>query len=112
MPDDVVGIYNLRGSIIPIVDLRRRLGLSGEPRGPQQILVCRVRDSVVGFIVDEVLNVTKIPRAEIKAPPASVAAQAPEHIVGIAAHGDALLTIIDIAAGYAPEAGTSDTQEG
>jgi purine-binding chemotaxis protein CheW len=32
MPDDVVGIYNLRGSIIPIVDLRRRLGLSGEPR--------------------------------------------------------------------------------
>jgi purine-binding chemotaxis protein CheW len=103
MPDEVVGIYNLRGAIIPIVDLRRRLGVEGESSGEQQILVCRVKDCVVGFIVDEVLQVMKIPRAEIKPPPSTIIAKAPEHIVGITAQGSTLITIIDIAAGLARE---------
>src|SRR3954469_5547831 len=76
MPDEVVGIYNLRGAIIPIVELRKRLGVSGAPASDQQILICRVRGCVIGFIVDEVLQVIKIPRAEIKPPPASLAARA------------------------------------
>jgi chemotaxis signal transduction protein len=59
---------------------------------------------VVGFIVDEVLQVMKIPRAEIKPPPTTVVAKAPEHIIGISAQGGKLITIIDIAAGMAPDA--------
>jgi len=112
MPDDVVGIYNLRGAIIPIVDLRKRLGVSGAIAAQQQILICRVRGCVIGFIVDEVLQVMKIPRAEIKPAPASLAARAPEHILGVAARADGLTTIIDIAAGTATDSAALTIQEG
>jgi purine-binding chemotaxis protein CheW len=112
MPDEVLGIYNLRGAIIPIVELRKRLGVAGAAADDQQILICRVRGCVIGFIVDEVLQVVKIPRADIKPPPASLAAKAPEHIIGIAANADGLTTIIDIAAGAALDAASSTDQEG
>jgi purine-binding chemotaxis protein CheW len=112
MPDEVVGIYNLRGAIIPIVELRKRLGVTGEEATDRQILICRVRGCVIGFIVDEVLQVMKIPRSEIKPPPASLSAKAPEHIIGIAAAADGLTTIIDIAAGSPVETGTDAEQEG
>jgi purine-binding chemotaxis protein CheW len=112
MPDEVVGIYNLRGAIIPIVELRKRLGVTGEPAPEQQILICRVRGCVIGFIVDEVLQVVKIPRADIKPAPSTLAAKAPEHIIGIAAHADGLTTIIDIAAGSPVDATTTTDQEG
>ncbi len=99
MPDDIVGIYNLRGTIIPIIDLRRRLNVGGTPPEQQQILVCRLLTGVVGFIVDEVHQVMKIPRSDIKQPPQTITTRAREQIIGIAAIDGRLMTIIDIAAG-------------
>jgi purine-binding chemotaxis protein CheW len=107
MPDDVVGIYNLRGSIIPIVDLRKRMGVGGDAPDGRQILVCRVRDCIIGFIVDEVIQVRRIPRSEIKPAPASVITKAPDHIIGIAVCDGSLTTILDIATGFARDAATS-----
>jgi purine-binding chemotaxis protein CheW len=102
MPDDIVGIYNLRGTIIPIVDLRRRLNVGGAPPELQLILVCRLHTGVVGFIVDEVHQVLKIPRSEIKQPPQTITARTREQIIGIATLDQRLVTIIDIAAGERP----------
>jgi purine-binding chemotaxis protein CheW len=102
MPEHVVGIYNLRGTIIPIVDLKLRLGISSEAAAEQQILICKVHGCVVGFIVDEVIQVMKIPKSQIKPAPASLSARAPNHIIGIAALTGGLTTIIDISAGIAP----------
>lgn len=111
MPVDVVGIYNLRGTIIPIVDLRKRLGVPGAPEERQQILICRVRDCVIGFVVDEVLQVTKIPHREIQQPPPSITARAPEHIIGISSQRGMLITILDIAARLSDPASTTAAQE-
>jgi len=99
MPAHVVGIYNLRGSIIPVVDLKSRLGIPHHTTDEQQILVCRVQGSIVGFIVDEVVQVLKIPRDQIKPPPTTLSANASHHIIGIAALPSGLTTIIDIVAG-------------
>ncbi len=98
MPHGIVGILNLRGTIIPIGDLRQRLGVIGQPPEEQQILVCRLDPGVSGFIVDEVLQVMKIPRQDIKAPPASITAHAPVPVLGVATVGSRLITIIDLAA--------------
>jgi purine-binding chemotaxis protein CheW len=112
MPEHIVGIYNLRGTIIPIVDLKQRLGIPSQPSGEQQILICKVHGCVVGFIVDEVIQVMKIPKVQIKPAPASLSAKAPNHIIGIAALEGGLTTIIDIAAGVAPVSADPTIQEG
>jgi purine-binding chemotaxis protein CheW len=97
-PGDLVGVYDLRGEPIPIVDLRRRFGIGGELGGDRQVLICRVKDCVVGFLVDEVLHVMKVPRAQIGAPPAAIAAIAPGHVIGVTSQDGVPTTIIGIAA--------------
>src|ERR1700684_398951 len=65
-PAFVDGVMNLRGSVVPIVDLRRRFDLpsSKEPGSAQRILVLAVGSGKAGFIVDGVSEVMKGPRSE------------------------------------------------
>ena len=62
-PPDLVGVLNLRGTIVPIVDLRRKFGLdSVEYNQFTAIVVVVVRGRVMGMIVDSVSEVVNIPR--------------------------------------------------
>lgn len=99
MSDDIVGVYNLRGTIIPIIELRRRLNVGGTPPALQLILVCRLPNGVAGFIVDEVHQVMKLGRSDIQQPPQTISPRAREQIIGIVPLAGRLVTIIDIAAG-------------
>jgi len=111
MPEHVVGIYNLRGSIIPVIDLKSRLGMSNQATGEQQILVCRVQGSIVGFIVDEVVQVLKIPRDQLKPPPTTLTSKTSYRIIGIAALPNGMTTIIDIVAGVSPASAEPSVEE-
>jgi purine-binding chemotaxis protein CheW len=72
-PDFVEGVMNLRGAVLPVIDQRRRFGLpSAERNERQRILVYTLACGKVGFIVDSVSEVLRIPQPAIeKAPPVS-----------------------------------------
>jgi len=111
MSEHVVGIYNLHGVVIPIVDLKARLGLAHQVDAEQQILVCRVQRSLVGFIVDEVVQVVKIPRHLIKPPSPTQNSTAARHTIGVATLASGPMIIIDLAPGLAPERASSPFDE-
>jgi len=69
-PSFVEGVINLRGSVLPVIDLRLRLGLTPVERTDRQrIMVFLISDVRTGFIVDQVAEVLKIPRAAIEPAP-------------------------------------------
>jgi len=70
-PAFVEGVINLRGAVLPVIDLRRRLGLASLARGDQQrVMVFLLAGMRTGFIVDSVAEVLKIEHAAIEAAPA------------------------------------------
>jgi purine-binding chemotaxis protein CheW len=69
-PSFVEGVINLRGSVLPVIDLRLRLGLKQVERTDRQrIMVFLISDVRTGFIVDQVAEVLKIPKAAIEPAP-------------------------------------------
>lgn len=76
-PGFVEGVINLRGEVLPVIDQRRRFSLESVERNDRQrIVVVRVRGQLLGFIVDSVAEVAKIPMAVIGPAPALSEAQA------------------------------------
>jgi purine-binding chemotaxis protein CheW len=66
----VEGVINLRGAVLPVIDLRRRLGLAPVERSDRQRIVVLVIDHVrTGFIVDSVAEVLKVPKSTIEPAP-------------------------------------------
>ncbi len=69
-PDFVEGVINLRGTVLPVIDQRRRFGLEEAARSDRQrIMVFTIHGQHVGFIVDSVSEVGRIPEASISAAP-------------------------------------------
>lgn len=97
-PDYVQGVVNLRGQVIPVINLAKRLGLPVQPATPAtRIVVAQAGQDTVGVIVDSVVKVTHIPGEDIEIPEA-LARQGAEfsHITGIAKVEDGLITLIDL----------------
>ena len=96
-PPDVVGVLNLRGTIVPIIDLRRKFGLdSVEYNQFTAIVVIVVRGRVMGMIVDSVSEVVNIPLSDIQAAPDFGASMSTSMLQGLAKRGDSLITLLDI----------------
>jgi purine-binding chemotaxis protein CheW len=97
VPDFIEGLINLRGSVIPIVNLRKRFGLPArEVDDETRTIVVNVHDKTVGCIVDAVTQVMRINRDQVQPPPLSVLAVAHQYISGLARLEDRLLIILDI----------------
>jgi len=95
-PHPVRGIVNLRGRVIPVVDLRIRLGLSGIEPGPAaRILIATLRGRVIGLLVDAVAQVERIDRSLIEPLPPDVLTMHSEHITGVYPRGRDLLILLD-----------------
>src|SRR5882672_3620189 len=68
-PPEIEGVVNLRGKIVPIMDLRQRLGLPATQRtGESRIIVLQAGDCTVGAIVDSIIGVLRIPQDQIEPP--------------------------------------------
>jgi purine-binding chemotaxis protein CheW len=99
MPQHVEGIINLRGTVIPIISLRKRFGLTETENSNQtRIIIMDVVGSLSGFIVDAVSEVVRIHRNDIQPPPALVHSGdiGQEFITGVINHAERLLIILDI----------------
>ena len=96
-PDFVQGIVNLRGEIIPIIDMRRRFGLPDiEISENWKILILKSGEVLFGVMVDQISEVEKIPTALIENPPKIVAGVNGKFISGIAKTENRLLILLDV----------------
>jgi purine-binding chemotaxis protein CheW len=106
------GVINLRGRIIPVMDLRRRLGLTDAPATRlSRIVVAEAAGVQVGIVVDAVYEVLRIPAASIEPAPVLAASAATDHVTGIARSSDGLIIVLaleGLVATPAP-AGTDDS---
>lgn len=108
-PHFVKGVVNLRGVIVPIVDLRLRLGQSGEYNAFTVVIVLNVCQRVVGIVVDAVSDVLELNADQIKARPEVAAALDARFITGLGKIGERMLILLDIEAMVAsPDFGLMD----
>ncbi|MBI1938127.1 MAG: chemotaxis protein CheW [Ignavibacteriales bacterium] len=96
-PDFVDGVINLRGRIIPVIDLRCKLGIPRKEHDKNtRIIVVEVSGKTIGFIVDAVTEVLRIPSSITEAPPEIVTGINSEFINAVGKLEDRLLILIDI----------------
>src|SRR3989442_7906343 len=96
-PAFVEGVINLRGKVIPVVDLRRRFGLpTADHTRASRIVVVEIGDQVVGIIVDSVSEVLRINTSTVEPPSPVVAGIDSEYLHGIAKLSDRLVILLDL----------------
>jgi len=90
------GVINLRGKVIPIIDLREKFGLStGDETASSRIVVVDVLGVVVGMIVDSVSEVLRIGKSQIE-PPSPIIESYDKYLRGIGRFDDKLILLIDL----------------
>jgi purine-binding chemotaxis protein CheW len=101
-PHAALGVINLHGDVVPVLDVRRRLGLAAREYGPAaRLLVARSRLRVVALAVDDVAGVTDVEATAVKPPDAVLPGI--EHVSGVAAVPDGLILIHDLDAFFSIE---------
>ncbi|MEM7754301.1 MAG: chemotaxis protein CheW [Planctomycetota bacterium] len=94
---EVVGVINLRGKIIPVVDLRAKFMMPpGEQTDHNRIVVVEVSGRVIGFIVDRVHEVLRIPGSIVDTAPQMVTSIDTDFIAGVGKLDDRLLILLDL----------------
>jgi len=113
-PSGVEGVINLRGQVIPVIDLSMRLlGVPFSGTATSRIVVAEGISGLVGLAVDSASEVVSIPLAEIRpAPGAALSSDTAEAFEGVANHGDRLVILLDAEKALPrPEFMTPVTQE-
>jgi purine-binding chemotaxis protein CheW len=96
-PGFVDGVINLRGRVIPVIDLRSRLNIPKKEHDKNtRIIVVEVNNKTVGFIVDAVNEVLRIPKNITEAPPELVSGVNSEYIKAVGKLEDRLLILLDL----------------
>lgn len=94
--DFIEGMIDLRGEVIIIVDLRRRLDFEDAPLEETRIMVVELDRAKVGFIVDDASEVIKITPEEITTPSGGVAGIKDEYLAGVARLDERLVILLDL----------------
>jgi purine-binding chemotaxis protein CheW len=96
-PEFIDGVINLRGKVIPIIDLRRRFGMKRKEKDKNtRIVVVELNGKIVGFVVDAVNEVLRIPRSVTEPPPPIVAGIEADYITAVGKLEDRLLILLDL----------------
>ena len=101
MPEDVRGVINLRGAVVPVIDLAVRFGRPAAPVGKRTCIVILEGTSgegihVFGVVVDAVHEVLEIAEEEVEAPPKFGASIRAELISGMARVNNSFVIVLDI----------------
>jgi purine-binding chemotaxis protein CheW len=95
-PEFVDGVINLRGKVIPVITLRKRFGLEELVHDREtRIVVIEVKGAVLGFIVDSVSEVLRIPADAVEPPPRMGRVER-EYVSGVGKLDDRLLILLDV----------------
>jgi len=111
-PSHILGVVNLRGVIVPVVDLRIKLGCERvEYNNLTVVIVLNVKGRVVGVVVDSVSDVIELPREQIRSAPEMASGTVDTaFITGISTVNERMLIVMDIEALVThPDMGLTDT---
>lgn len=107
-PTFLEGVVRLRGEVLPVVDARKRLGVtsavtpslkpSGKPRRTERLVVCRVGRRRVGLLVDGVTQVQRVLRAALRPAPLAARPGLTPHVLGVTGEGRQLTLLLDVKA--------------
>ncbi len=96
-PESVVGVINLRGRVIPVIDLRKRFGLPDAVHTKDtRIVVVHLEGNLIGVIVDAVSQVLRIPAGIVEPPSPVLAGVDSRYLRGIAKLDDRLVILLDL----------------
>jgi len=96
-PESVVGVINLRGRVIPVIDLRKRFGLPDAVHTKDtRIVVVHLDGNLIGVIVDAVSQVLRIPADIVEQPSPVLAGVDSRYLRGIAKLADRLVILLDL----------------
>ncbi len=106
MPEFIEGVVNLRGVIIPIVDLRKRFGITDIRNNQRKMRMLITKGAIhpaerggtglLGLVVDEVREVLFVPRKDIDAAPEAARGERVDFITGMGKVGERLIILLDI----------------
>ncbi len=96
-PHYVLGIINLRGNVVSVIDARTRFGLpTKESDDMTRIIVIEVQQQIIGILVDSVAEVVDVNRDEVDSAPNVGNAETAKYIDGVVSRGDMLLILVDL----------------
>lgn len=96
-PDYVIGIINLRGNVVTVIDTRRRFGLmDAEASDETRIVIVEADNNVVGILVDSVAAVVDLRESEVETAPNVGNDESSKYIQGVSSQGDELLILVDV----------------
>ncbi len=97
VPSYVRGLINLRGAVIPIIDLREKMGLEPTEATPlTRIIVVEVNSSVIGMVVDSASQVLRLQTEEPEPPPPSFGGASQEYITAVGKLKRGLIVLMDV----------------
>ncbi len=96
-PDYVRGVLNLRGTIVPIVDLRCRFGQGlTEPTPTHIVIIVQIGERQVGLIGDRVLDIVSVNAKEIQPVPRTGHENTTDFLTGLVTHDNVMIALIDL----------------
>jgi purine-binding chemotaxis protein CheW len=95
-PEYVRGVTNLRGEVIPVIDLRKRFGMPVTKNENTNIMIIVQHTHPVGVMVDAVMEVLTLPKNDIEANNDSLIIDKSEAVLGVAKHDKSLIILLDL----------------
>ncbi|HUO78493.1 MAG TPA: chemotaxis protein CheW [Thermodesulfovibrionales bacterium] len=95
LPSFLSGMVNIRGEVIPLVDLRKRFGIHPSSAS-ERIIVVRTGQEKVGLLVDGVREIVNLEPHEISAPPSVFKGLRTEYLIGIGKKGESIIILLNL----------------
>jgi len=96
-PDFLEGVINLRGVVIPVIDMRKRFGMEDRESGSdEKVIIASVEKRIVGCVVDDVTEVIPVSQKEIQPPPRAMRGIQSDYLYGVCRYEDDILMILNL----------------
>ena len=95
-PAFLKGVINLRGTIVPVLDLRTKFALAARPDAESVVIVLHLAGRVVGAVVDGVSDVVRLTASEVRPPPQLGGVVDASYLAGVATQAGRMILLIDI----------------
>jgi purine-binding chemotaxis protein CheW len=97
MPEWMEGVVDYQGTMVPVVDMRRRFGMQAATPGPQaRLMVCTAPGGLAAMLVDAVLDVKPVQLSEMMDPPELFRGLASEYLKGLTRREGQLVVVLDV----------------
>ena len=95
-PSFIEGVINLRGAVIPVVDLRKRFDLQAQNDRKTRIIICRLSGRLIGLMVDEVTEVRRYAREDVQPTPRFLRGKAADFFSAVCRRDDDVVFILNV----------------